>query len=257
MTAKIECRLLIHPPGAGAWNMAVDEVLLDWSAAEGACCWRFYQWEEPTLSLGYFQDYADRWQHAASRDCPIVRRLTGGGTLMHDRELTYSIVVPAGHPLAVGRHTLYETVHNSLIRVLADFGIGAQLCAPAGQANSATVDPEAEPFLCFERRSPSDVVVGSTKVAGSAQRRRRGAVLQHGSVLLERSEAAPELGALNELAEESVGVARLIDMWSAALSEHLGVTWRREGLSEEQQRQAASLTEERYATPRWTERRGR
>ncbi|MEE8450552.1 MAG: hypothetical protein V3R99_01520 [Thermoguttaceae bacterium] len=257
MTTTTECRLLIDPPSPGAWNMAVDEVLLDWSAAEGGCCWRFYRWEEPTLSLGYFQDYADRWQHEASRDCPIVRRLTGGGTLLHDQELTYSIVVPTGHPLAVGRHTLYETVHNSLISVLARFGVRAQLCAPAGDSNSVTVDPEAEPFLCFERRSPSDVVVGSTKVAGSAQRRRRGAVLQHGSVLLTRSQAAPELGALNDLVEESVDVERLVEAWSSALSEHLAVTWRREALSQRQHRRAAALMERRYATTRWTEHRGR
>ncbi|NIL97050.1 MAG: lipoate--protein ligase family protein, partial [Planctomycetales bacterium] len=68
--------------------MAVDEVLLEWSAEEGCCCWRFYGWREPTLSLGYFQQYGQRWQHAASRDCPAVRRLTGGGAILHDRELT-------------------------------------------------------------------------------------------------------------------------------------------------------------------------
>jgi len=256
-TTTTECRLLIDPPKSGDWNMAVDEVLLDWSAAEGGCCWRFYQWEVPTLSLGYFQDYADRWLHEASRDCPIVRRLTGGGTLMHDRELTYSIVLPAGHPLAIGRHTLYETVHNCLIDVLAGFGVTARLCAPEGGEQSVTVDPEAEPFLCFERRAPSDVVVGSTKVAGSAQRRRRGAVLQHGSVLLERSEAAPELGALNELAPEPVEIARLIESWSAALGKQLGFEWDAGDLSPQHQREAADLTANRYATAEWTERRGR
>ena len=100
MSIPRECRLLIDPPGAGAWNMAVDEVLLEWSAEQGGCCWRLYRWQEPTLSLGYFQPYDERRRHPASRDCPAVRRLSGGGAILHDAELTYSLVVPSGHPLA-------------------------------------------------------------------------------------------------------------------------------------------------------------
>ena len=123
-----ECRLLLDPPCPGPWNMAVDEVLLDWAAAHGGCCWRFYGWQEPTLSLGYFQAHQDRREHAASRDCPAVRRLTGGGAILHDQELTYSIVVPGGHPLAAGRDLLYQVAHTSLIAVLGDLGMVARLC---------------------------------------------------------------------------------------------------------------------------------
>ncbi len=96
--SAFSCRLLIDPPGAGAWNMAVDEMLLEWSAAQGGCCLRLYGWREATLSLGYFQEYADRAGHGPSRNCPVVRRLTGGGAIVHDAELTYSLVVPGGHP---------------------------------------------------------------------------------------------------------------------------------------------------------------
>ncbi len=96
----IEFRLLIDPPAPGAWNMAVDEVLLDWSAQSGGYAWRFYRWDEPTLSLGYFQPYEDRQRHPPSRACPAVRRATGGGAILHDAELTYSLAVPAGSPLA-------------------------------------------------------------------------------------------------------------------------------------------------------------
>ena len=121
-------RLLIDPPGSGAWNMAVDETLLEWAAECGGCAWRFYQWSEPTLSLGYFQAFD------AEKSCvpfsAIVRRLTGGGAILHDRELTYSLVVPAGHALAARRETLYDAVHRSLIETLAGFGVTAALCAP-------------------------------------------------------------------------------------------------------------------------------
>ena len=76
---SFQCRLMIDPPGAGAWNMAVDEMLLEWAAAQRGCCLRFYSWREATLSLGYFQEYRDRAGHGPSRKCPVVRRLTGGG----------------------------------------------------------------------------------------------------------------------------------------------------------------------------------
>ena len=72
--------------------MAVDEALLIDAAENGVATLRFYQWSEPTLSLGYFQRYDDRDQHAASRECAVVRRQTGGGAILHDRELTYSLV---------------------------------------------------------------------------------------------------------------------------------------------------------------------
>jgi lipoate-protein ligase A len=246
VTAPNEWRLLIDPPSAGAWNMAVDEVLLEWSAAGGGCCWRFYRWSEPTLSLGYFQPYDDRLQHAPSRNCPAVRRLTGGGAIVHDAELTYSLVVPGGHPLAVRRNLLYETVHASLIEVLADLGISATLYEQPDHRSR-----RRQPLLCFQRRAPGDVLVGPTKIAGSAQRRRRGAVLQHGSVLLGRSDAAPELAALEDLARERIADGQLADAWLEKLSRRLSVGWRRKPLSRQQRRRAAALAEHRYASARW------
>ena len=140
------CRLLIDPPGDGAWNMAVDETLLEWAARENACCWRFYQWREPTLSLGYFQEYGHRGDHPASRGCPVVRRLTGGGAILHDAELTYSVVLPGGHPLAARRESLYQAAHESLVETLAGFGVVATLCRPAAGrpgAGAAALFPAA------------------------------------------------------------------------------------------------------------------
>ena len=176
------CRLLRHAPAPGAWNMAVDEVLLERAVA----CLRFYRWSEPTLSLGYFQAYADRREHPPSLPCAAVRRLTGGGAILHDFELTYSIVLPGTHPLAAHRDELYRAVHGSLIEALGQLGIAARLCQPAHK-----IEAVREPFLCFQRRSPGDVLIGQTKICGSAQRRRYGAVLQHGSLIWQTSAAAP------------------------------------------------------------------
>ncbi len=245
-----ECRLLIDPPQHGAWNMAADEALLEWSGRTGKVALRFYLWEEPTLSLGYFQAYEARKQHPPSAAAPSVRRASGGGAIVHHRELTYSLVAPRADPLGVGRLRLYEQVHAALIDVLARVGLSARLC-PGGCRSAA------EPFLCFARRAPGDVLVGPHKVAGSAQRRSRAAVLQHGSLLLERSPAAPELPGLLDLAARRIEADLLRDAWIAELVGRLGLRWNREALSDFERDRARELVQEKYAADRWTIHRGR
>jgi len=246
------CRLLIDPPGAGPWNMAVDEVLMEWSAATGGCCLRFYRWREPTLSLGYFQAYEDRDRHAPSRGCPVVRRASGGGAIVHDRELTYSIVVPRGHRLAVRRLALYRAVHTSLIELLSELGVSAFLyAAPGGPV------PGRQPFLCFQRRAAGDVLVDRAKVAGSAQRRSPGAVLQHGSVLVARSPAAPELPGLNELLKTPVRETQLAEAWLEGFGRRLGLRCESRPLSEAERREVATLAQSKYAAEAWTRDRRR
>ena len=258
-------RLAIDPPQAGAWNMALDEALLEAAAADAQCWWRFYRWSAATLSLGYFQDYNDRTRHAPSRDCTAVRRLTGGGAILHDRELTYSFAIPIGHRWAAAHDCLYEVVHRSLVAVLADWSISAALvrdsrtAEPARTTGSASAfigeAPMSEPFLCFERRAASDVVVGNVKILGSAQRRRRGAVLQHGSILLQRSEAAPELPGLTEAAGVAIAPEQLIEAWLPKLTHALGMTGEPTAISDQHRAAAAALVQTRYASRPWTERR--
>ncbi len=241
------CRLNIDPPASGAWNMAMDEVLLDWAAGTGRCCWRFYRWKEPTLSLGYFQPYEDRFRHTASSACPVVRRATGGGAIVHHVELTYSLVVGAEHRLARRRQALYETIHATLIDTMAAWGIRAELCGPQDRP-----DPRRQPFLCFQRRSVGDVLVGSTKVAGSAQRRSSGAVLQHGSVLLGRSDAAPELDGLADLTSVAITSDRLIEAWRQRLADKLDLAWQNEPYSQPELLRAEDLAHGKYVSDTWT-----
>lgn len=254
-------QLLLDPPASGAWNMAVDEVLLEAAAAEGQCTLRFYGWEEPTLSLGYFQTYADRWQHEASTRSAVVRRNTGGGAIMHDLELTYSFAVPDRHPLAIDRLGFYHAVHTTLIEVLAEWGIVATMFAQPPSAPATPPQPSEgkmkQPFLCFQRRSPGDVLVGKVKVAGSAQRRCRGAVLQHGSVLLARSSAAPELDGLKELTGKAIRSEELTDAWLMHLTGALDIPSQGGCLTEVQRCRSVALATEKYASRLWTENRGR
>jgi lipoate-protein ligase A len=204
--------------------MAVDEALLAAAVEEGIATLRLYQWNEPTLSLGYFQRYDDRRQHPASSDCAVVRRQTGGGAILHDRELTYSLTLPAGHPLARDATALYAAVHEAFIRQLAP---RLQSAATAGSLvlneDQSPLAAGDEPFLCFQRRSRGDLLLVrdrdtqqtnrrplAYKLLGSAQRRHRGAILQHGSLLLGQSPAAPELPGWQELTKGEAPVADLI-----------------------------------------------
>ena len=116
----------------------------------------------------------------------------------------------------------------------------------------------ASHFSAFERRSPGDVLVGEAKIAGSAQRRSRGAVLQHGSVLLARSAAAPELPGLNDLGSRHIHPDELISAWLDRLGRQLGAETGPAGeLSGGDCDRAAELVQAKYAAADWTKYRGR
>lgn len=213
MSASRHARLIIDGPALGVWNMAVDEVLLQ-AAQRGETTLRFYQWSPATLSLGYFQAMNDRQLHVASQKCPIVRRTTGGGAILHDRELTYSICLPCRERFSASAESIYDALHDSLIEVLADWQISARRCATSDS------NREGE-FLCFQRRARGDVLVDEWKIAGSAQRRHGGAVLQHGSVLLAASAYAPELKGIQEIVARSISFAQLTNDWVHRIQDRL------------------------------------
>jgi lipoyl(octanoyl) transferase len=250
--AMTSCRFLLDPPGCGAWNMAVDEALLESAAETGRFSFRIYRWVEPTVSLGYFQAYHDRENHPPSAACPVVRRATGGGAIIHDREITYSLALPAAHPAAKQHLLLYQAVHGSLIETLAACGVSARLCRAAEQK-----PVKHPPFLCFQRRAPGDVLVGPAKIAGSAQRRLRGAVLQHGSILWARSAAAPELPGLIESAGTLPPEEQFIGAWSGRMADRLSLEWQQDDLSNPERQRAEVLRTNKYASDAWNRSRNR
>ncbi|MEX0866012.1 MAG: lipoate--protein ligase family protein, partial [Pirellulales bacterium] len=172
-----DCRLIVDDAARGTWNMALDESLLQFAPNQKRWTLRFYQWSRPTLSLGYFQSHAGRSAHAASRAADLVRRSTGGGAILHDAELTYSITLPAAETSRGHSDWLYYALHETLIDALVEFGVRAGL-QPRNRP-----DPDADEFLCFRRRTRGDVLLAAApgahawKIAGSAQRRSKGAVL--------------------------------------------------------------------------------
>jgi lipoate-protein ligase A len=176
-------RLLVDAPAGGPWNMAVDEVLLDGVAAGGTRpTLRFYQWTPSCLSLGYFQPYdVVDLDGCAALGVEVVRRPTGGRAILHDRELTYSVTLPAsvlGHDGGV--LPSYYRLSLALQDGLRRLGVPVTL-APEATASGPTVHGP----VCFDRPSAHEILLEGRKLVGSAQMRRGGGILQHGSILIE------------------------------------------------------------------------
>jgi lipoate-protein ligase A len=247
----IACRLLPHGSAGGPANMALDEALLDAVAQTPECAvFRTYGWSEPTLSLGYFQAVAEAEADPRWRTVPLVRRATGGGAIWHDHELTYALIVPKSHPLARGSVDLYRAVHAAITSVLQGLGAAAHRRDPSDLNIQRT-----RPFLCFTDSDREDIVLQGKKVVGSAQRRRSGAVLQHGSILLSGSALTPELPGLADLAVDSLSVPDLSSRIADALSGALGFSAQRSELSAAEVERALDLEQRVYRNPAWTRRR--
>jgi lipoate-protein ligase A len=144
----------------------------------------------------------------------------------------------------------YDIFHRTLIEQLQTLGVRSQLCpTQSGLAG------RQEPFLCFQRRVAGDVLLGDAKIAGSAQRRHHASVLQHGSVLLKRSDASPELAGITELAGVQIEPWDLAQCWAECLAGELGMPLKRCELTEREWEMAQTLGRERFVHPRWTCRR--
>tara|TARA_R110002096_G_scaffold52503_7_gene137067 strand:+ start:11440 stop:12204 length:765 start_codon:yes stop_codon:yes gene_type:complete len=176
-TSVIETWRKITTWGADpAFNMGLDEALLE---AGEAPTLRLYSWRPDTLSLGYFQKVAD--VPGVDKAGMVVRRITGGGAIHHARELTFSLTCDASHPIYKGPiKDSYERVHVAIQEALADFGIESTL------RTDASLDSDVSGTgMCFHHSTPLDIVWSNKKGVGSAQRRRGGRVLHHGSIKLD------------------------------------------------------------------------
>lgn len=153
---------------SAAMNMAIDEALLE---AASIPLLRFYGWQKPSLSFGYFGRFADVEEEQARRD--IIRRWTGGGIVYHGSDLTYSIVLPAAVAARFrSSRVVYAHVHGAIREAL-----GAQVSA----ALASTAAPKVSE-ACFANAVESDVISNGKKIAGAAQRRTRAGLLHQGSI---------------------------------------------------------------------------
>ena len=246
-------RLIPLVTADAAENMAIDQSILDSVSISGVPVLRFYQWSEATLSMGYFQRFRTRSEHAASFPIRCVRRATGGGAIVHDQELTYSICLPVEPGKAWGRDTLYQQTHQAIADALACFGVHAVPFRLSGAC--IRTKEENSRFLCFQRRTEEDLVVSGYKVLGSAQRKTRTAVLQHGSLLIHASRYAPELPGIGELQSFSIPVQQLIEKIVINLSAGLNLDWNEGELTDHEKQMASKISQERFTNAAWTMRR--
>ncbi|MEM8733082.1 MAG: hypothetical protein AAGG44_02600 [Planctomycetota bacterium] len=209
----MKCIAWINAGLAAADNMIIDHQMLGAAESLNSILMRVYEWASPTQSLGYFQKHGQREEHADSQTITTVRRSTGGGAIIHHDDWTYSIALPPTAKIGSreisstgASQELYDCVHQAVIAWLSEtYGLSARQwestepCSTSGCA-----------FLCFERRAVGDVVLGDSKIMGSAQRRHRGSLLQHGSLLLARSPFAPSLEGLSELSSSHEEAAQFL-----------------------------------------------
>lgn len=181
-------KLLDTGANNGAHNMAVDEELLARAqAGEAVPVLRFYTWDPPAVSLGRFQERDAAVNADACRKFgfDIVRRITGGRAVLHKQELTYSVISRTDNPLfppdVLGT---YKVIAAALVAGLRNLAIPAEVATRAGRY-AQLVQRTSKAPACFSSPSWYEIVVSGRKIIGSAQRRVPGAILQHGSILID------------------------------------------------------------------------
>lgn len=174
-----------------AFNMALDEVLLEWhSKGKIPPTIRFYGWNPATLSIGYFQKVEKEINLEAVKKYQLgfVRRPTGGRGVLHDKELTYSVIVSEEHPEMPRTVTeAYRVISEGILQGFKNLGLDAYFAIPrTNEEKQGLKSPRSA--VCFDAPSWYELVVEGRKVAGSAQTRQKGVILQHGSILLDLDE---------------------------------------------------------------------
>ena len=267
-------RLLITPVAPGAWNMAVDESILEHvqpGRGESLPTLRLYAWDPACLSLGHAQPFADvDMVRLKGHDWDVVRRATGGRAILHTDELTYSVIGSVEEPvLAGGVLESYNRLAQALLLAIKNLELPVEMKEGKADGNT-TPNP-----VCFEVPSTYEITVNGKKLIGSAQARKKEGVLQHGSLPLtgDLSRICQALAFENETAREEAAnrlLARATTVESAlgravrwetaasafihAFETQLGLCFERGELTESEYRRAQELVSEKYDHPSWTER---
>ncbi len=256
-------RLIYDYPTPGAWNMAVDEALL---MVNTGPVLRLYAWDPACLSLGYGQRVADiDRERLEDMGWDLVRRPTGGRAILHTDELTYCIVLPAGHPLAAGDVvTSYRRLSRALVAGLSVLGQH-----PRAEENSQSRGHNGP--VCFETPSQYEITLDGRKLVGSAQLRREAGIMQHGSIPLrgdigricdvlrysnrDQRQSAQQLVRQQATTLPRVAWQVVADALVKGFETALDVTFTNSELTIAERKKAQHLAVDVYANPAWTERR--
>lgn len=254
-------RFLCHPPLPPAMNMAIDEAIsISFSKNKTPQTVRLYDWASPALTIGAFQKIEPSWHpFLDGKTLTILRRITGGRALLHDREITYSVVASTQDPLFSGgiKKTFYA-IAQGLLAGLSILDVKAQIYLPK---RDSAFSKEPSPF-CAKSLSFYEIAVAGKKLIGSAQRRWRDHFLQHGSIVL-----SPRPCEEIFYAEKSLTLSDLLlnlplrNQMEEALKIGFETAWpirlEKGTLTPEENKIANSLVTEKYNNPAWTKDRAK
>lgn len=250
-------RLIENGIGNAAWNMAVDEALLQCFSASSQPLLRLYRWES-ALTLGRFQKSGESVdsERAERLGIPCVRRMTGGGTLVHGGDLSYALLLPRSYAHERGVKESYRHLCAFLLRLYETLGLKPRFARDAGKTESPSPS-------CLAGREAYDIVINGAKMGGNAQRYTRHALFQHGSLPLEidaerfdplflKASGLSEAASLRKL-----GVTADFDAVTAMVrqtfAESFQVQLRPETLTPEEIRAAETLQQRKYGTKEWND----
>jgi lipoate-protein ligase A len=266
-------RLLLTPEAPGAWNMAVDEAILEAAThREVLPTLRLYAWNPPCLSLGYAQPISDVDESRLEEfGWDLVRRPTGGRAILHTDELTYSVCGPEDEPVLAGDIlSSYKRLSSAILAAIEQIGISVQALPQKKNANSKSPEP-----VCFEVPSNYEITADGKKLVGSAQARRQGGVLQHGTLPLygdltrivqvlsfpsqtSRGQAAERLlsraATLHTALGEIVSWKQAADSFIQAFQNTLDLELAPGQLTEAERTRAEQLVDKKYGNPAWVKR---
>lgn len=258
-----------------AWNMAVDEAILN-AHSRGLVppTIRFFGWDPPTLSIGYFQRSAKEVDFAAlqAKGLGFVRRPTGGRAVLHDQELTYSVIVSESHPMMPSSiNESYRILSMGLLEGFRELGFRAEMVSLADEEEKKKYESMGS-AACFDSPSWYELVVEGRKVVGSAQVRQLHTILQHGSILLDldveklfsvltfSSERIRErmmqtfkerAVSIRDFSGQTVSYERAVEAFTLGFARGLDVRLEAGALSEYEQELAEQLVREKYGTDSW------
>ncbi|HVN76606.1 MAG TPA: biotin/lipoate A/B protein ligase family protein [Thermoanaerobaculaceae bacterium] len=263
-------RLIVDGARRGAWNMALDEALVETvDAGRSAPVLRLYRWAPPALSLGFSQPYAAAdAAFCAAHGVDVVRRPTGGRAVLHHLELTYSVAAPLGRgALTHDLQAAYQAICLALVRGLASLGVPAEV---SGRPKGELVKP-TQAIPCFVGPAAGEVVARGRKLVGSAMRRVGDSILQHGSILegwdgplqagclglADDSALRPAVVTLADLLGAPPARAALVRALADGFAAAFGIDLEPSEPTPSERERATLLERERYGHERFTVRRDR
>lgn len=260
------------------YNMALDEALLNFvSRGEIDPVIRFYTWNPATLSVGYFQRLTKEIDidKVKEKGYGMVRRQTGGRGVLHDKELTYSVIVPESHPEMPSTITeAYRVISEGLLQGYKELGLDAYFAIPRSKEERDKLK-QPRSAVCFDAPSWYELVVEGRKIAGSAQVRQKGVILQHGSLLQDvdvddlfdmfifKNERLKEkmkkafldkAVALNDISDKKITITEMEVAFEKGFKKGLNVDFKPLTLTEAQQAEVNELIE-KYKSDDWNYRK--